>query len=1316
MKLTDKQQMMVDAMNRDILVSAAAGSGKTATMVETVIDKINDKDDPVDIDEILMVTFSNLAANQMKEKIRARFEEILAVCPENEHIARQLVLVNRADICTIDKFCKKLVMENYDRIGIDAGFSIADDGTVCIMQNEVLDSIFERKYSELIAGEQCVSEYADFGMLCNYICKDNEDDRALRASIVKLYKVAVKQPNPRRWLKEAIAATNVKTVDKLEKQPWVKAMLAQQRRINDSCKRNAEAIRALAEGLNDSTPVDKLLTGFLDKLNNISAQTTYSGMYSAVKASPRLVFYRDKWVKAGENPEIIDKIKSCYEAVKGELASGFVLKNTPEELVDMYTQYRKYYVPLILLTLEFMDEYNAHKKKKKLFEFSDVSHMAYDLVCRTDCRGCVVPTELAKDISRNYRYIFIDEYQDGDYIQEGILTCISQNWDNIHNMYMIGDVKQSIYGFRNARPDIFLGKYNTYKECRELSALTSEDNRIKILLNENFRSRDNVLNAANFVFWQLMDKSMGGLDYGVDTMLVEGVPHPTSPSDLKTEILVAKAYDDITESSLSRDELETAMIAKKIYEILYGDAPMMVLREDYQSILQAAPDMTEDEKKDRLYRRAQPKDIAILLRSVKGIGGKLSSTLNELGIMTNIETSDGYYEATELRIVISLLEVIDNVHQDIPLEAVLVSPVGGMDENEITLVSHYGSGDERGFDLYDRCRSFMSLFERDEAGNIVQEYGRDKLVRISAGKRAVINAAYGKLTCFFEKIEAYRKLSKNVSVSELIWRVITDTGYYEYVYSMPGGSRRKANLDRLVETAESFENGAYKGLFQFLNYIKKYDIEKIDVGEANPVGDDMNAVRIMTMHKSKGLEFPIVFVSRLCSELSVGDKDIGRVKYNNKYYLVGKAIDDVNRYSCESTFDTVVKELEKTESFAEELRILYVAMTRAKEKLYLTGCETRKYADALKKKYSHIGMYSLRLPYDIRFSDAGYMSWIECAYQRLIKLEEGESFAASVTDTIGKDIIANARTYLDRTEYEYKDLEGYIRHSTVARAIDFDRLLSEACLFGDNEYYKDIDEMLKYDYMYSPYTNIGAKYSVTGIKKLAEADEVEVPQMMGEYLDNDVEQSDEGSSIINDNGTTITAGMRGTIVHKFMELIPFEELEEGCTYNDYRQVVETYRNSYVEEHIFSGEEARVIPMYHIGRFFESRLGQRMIRAAKKHELFKEKGFTKTFPASMVADTLKDEEDRIRILELVNSHKEEEDVVLVQGIIDGFFFEGGNVILMDYKTDSCMPEEILNRHKEQLEYYAEVIESLLDKKVTESILYSFHNDVEIMVRV
>jgi ATP-dependent helicase/nuclease subunit A len=486
--------------------------------------------------------------------------------------------------------------------------------------------------------------------------------------------------------------------------------------------------------------------------------------------------------------------------------------------------------------------------------------------------------------------------------------------------------------------------------------------------------------------------------------------------------------------------------------------------------------------------------------------------------------------------------------------------------------------------------------------------------------------------------------------------------------------------------------------------MKQIEIENIDVGEVT-AGKTENAVKIMTMHKSKGLEYPIVFVSMLCKQLGGNNRDV--LTFDNDYYIVGRYIDDVNRYRLDNACNDGISALMKSGKCAEEMRLLYVAMTRAKEKLYLTGCETADYRKRIEKKCTGLNLNSLRLPYSIRCSEGGYMFWIECCYARLEMLKDGAEFGENVQDETGKAMLENGKNFIMRKEYDYEFLEGVMQKSAVSKSIDFEKLIVDAELYGSNPRLSEIEHEIGLNYEYSAFTKIKSKYSISEIKNMKAYDvgggDEEAAGNMEDLVKDarSVHGTNEKNTPATDTKPAavkrISASERGTLVHKFMELMDFAKLDEGLESAGYLPLIKKYLEEFCKEGIYSEAEAKVIPLGKIAVFLTSALGQRMIRAAKRNELFREKAFTKAFPA---AELIGEDKADISL---------QDDIVLVQGIIDAYFFEDGKAVLVDYKTDNKTKNQLVGLYHAQLEYYAKTIESLLDRKVEERLIYSFHND-------
>ncbi|MBQ9277381.1 MAG: helicase-exonuclease AddAB subunit AddA [Lachnospiraceae bacterium] len=1235
---TKEQLSAIEKRKSNILVSAAAGSGKTAVLVERIINKMTDKENPKDIDEFLVVTFTKAAAAQMREKIALRIEKMLAEEPDNEHLMRQAVLVNRADITTIDSFCLRVVKENFGLLSIDANFNIGDTGMMALIKNDVLDALFDRLYEE---------KNSDFFMLLDIFGDDRNDDN-LKKSILKIYNLASSYPRPYVWLNDAKAVLSIKNEEELMELNWIKDFFGFVKSYANSALFYAKYGRDICEA--DGGP-DKNLEVSKSDIEDVS-KIIEAENYDDLKNAVDIKWARLKTCKGDAyDEELVEHYKNVRENYKKIISKLKIFKGDSHDLVNEIKNTAGYLIPLIDLVIDFSREYEIEKGKRKLVEFSDVEHMAYQLVCDGyDKDGKPVSTDLAKRISEKYDEIFIDEYQDSNYLQEDILYSVSGISYGKNNMFMVGDVKQSIYKFRMARPDLFVSKYNTFSD---------DGPEVKIELKNNFRSRENVLNSINYFCKKLIRKDLGGIEYDESVALVPTKEFPVPDENIKdnvggsTEVILVDNFE--TDERLSKLELEAVAIAGRIKELVGEDHPQFVY----------------DEEKD-IYRKASYRDIVILARSLKEFGDVLYNTLTMSGIPAYLEDTGGYFEAVEIKLIMSLLSIVDNIKQDIPLAAVLLSPMAKLDENELSFICDYAEKKlKKKHLLYDKCLCYMED---------VDDYISDKLKNI------------------FNIVDTLRLDNKTMSISSLIWKALDMTGYYSYVSAMPMGGRRKNNINLLLEKAEKFENGSYKGLFNFLRYLEKLQINEVDFGEAKVFGDDEDVVRIITMHKSKGLEYPVVFVSGLGKQFNSSDSKEQLIIHSD-YYLASDFVDIKDRFKKNTFIKDVFKLLIKKENMAEELRVLYVALTRAKEKLIITGCD--KDIDKIMAKLMIQGGTDESVPFDIRYNASGFLTWI----------------IACMNDYNGKKDGCDIELKILREE----DISGYIGKEEIKKAWSYYDFYEKAVEKYDKNLYDEYKKSFEFIYPYAECTKIKSKMSISEIKKMKAFDGTEyeaaddIIEEIGLINESDEISPDEESSEKNnedklpsqrnnrdDDKNVITGAQRGTIVHKFMELLNFKDVDE---INE-KEIV-SYLNNCIDDlkkkEIFSDEEAAVINPFKVRAMLLSNLGKRMIKADKLSLLNKEMQFSAGLPIDMIYNNDYDE---------LSNKTDVDDIVVVQGIIDAYFYEDDKIILMDYKTDHADEEELIGRYKAQLDYYAYVLEKITGLIVDEKIIYSFYLEKEI----
>ena len=1223
MAWTEKQQRVIEERGKTILVSAAAGSGKTATLVERIFQKITDTEHPVDITSFLVVTFTKAAAAQMKEKLMAKLEQALEMQPESEHLARQNVLLQSADITTIDSFCLNIVKEYFSFLELDPSASIGDPGMMDMLRYDVMTELFDRKYKEIGQTENVT----DFERLLDLFCDGKRDDN-LRDILEKIYRQMASVPNPDRFLQEARQALCLETVADMDGASWMQGMLAILHRKAEAAMELVSLCVEMCEQPDGPEHYKTQFEADMEKLQRIKQADNYENMRTALS---------EKWAtlsrkKFTGDKELSERCKQLRKEYKDDFSKVDCFAGSAEDLLSDIKWQRAYLLPLLDLTEEFVNLYMEEKKKRKLLEFSDISHMAFKLVCAGyDEDGFAVPTEIGKSIAARYEEIYIDEYQDSNYLQEDILMAVSGKYRGDYNMFMVGDVKQSIYRFRMARPEIFVKKYNRFHDI---------GNEIKIELNHNFRSRAVCLDVINFFFYQLMGEDLGGITYDEKQALVPGKMFEKAEDDVivadDVELLLVDTGDkgNLTDEMLEtfqnpdKDTLEGLMIANRIRELTDEKTGMSVYDEDMQG-----------------YRIAKYRDIVILARSLKGYGESLYNALTSQGIPVYLEKTQGYFQAVEIQIILSMLAVVDNSRQDIPLSAVLLSPLGNLDESELTEVCGYVRNKvKEKLCLYDICDYYIADCCESEIGKKLE-----KVVGI---------------------IEQLKRDKQSLSVSDLIWELLMLTGYYEYATAMPAGDIRRSNIDMLLEKAIQFENGYYKGLFHFLRYVDKLKLIERDDGEASVLAEDANVVRIMSIHKSKGLEFPIVFTAGL-------GKRFNRMELNDNvmvhpdYYLAAMSMHPEGRYKHNTALRSIYAHLEDEEMTAENLRVLYVAMTRAKEKLILTAAVPD--IANLYDKYAYLRNTSaILLPYNVRSNANSYLQHVIACMQRYDRLAE----AFHIGDRI-HTCICNQETVLCKMEKP-----EVIKQLAMA---DIRRLAEDV---KPDTFYDKNYASFSYRYPYERLTELSGKLSVSDIKKM-KAFDGEAFDISGEYE----QRPDERAQEQPEEPGRLTGAERGTIVHKFMELLPFEQIKNN---SDIYEFVRCQKEKLKQEQIMDEHEISAISAGKITKMLQSKLGCRMIEAASMGLLYKERQFSACVPVSEVYDIDSDE------------------VLLVQGIIDAYFYEGGEVVLMDYKTDVADEETLLGRYKAQLATYAEIIEQLTGDKVKEQIIYSFHLGKEIKI--
>ena len=1198
MTWTESQKKVIDRRERNILVSAAAGSGKTAVLVERIIQKITQ--DKVDIDKLLIVTFTNAAAAEMRERIRDAIEKKLEEEPEDTHLQRQFTLVHNAQITTIDSFCLYVIRNYFYKIDLEPNFRVADEGELSLLRSDVLGKLLEAHYA---AGEEAfLSFVAGYGSA--------KSDQAIQDMILKMYTYAQSYPWPDEWLVSCGQAYDLKEEADMEQADWMKQFLdSLVTAVSDCGSQMREALNVCEEPDGPYMYADALKEDIrrLDAIRESGSYARFGEEINAyAKAFPKLAAAR-KFEGSVEKKELVQNIRNAMKKEIKDMRDKFFFKEPEEIFLDM-----KKTAPavkmLVALTEEFASCFAAEKKRKNLVDFSDMEHFALKILVDQATKE---PTETADEFAALFDEIMIDEYQDSNYVQETLLRAVSKERFGQNNLFMVGDVKQSIYRFRLARPELFMEKFDTY------AAGTPGCERID--LQKNFRSRDEVLSGVNDIFYKIMCRDLGNVVYDENAALYPGADYPEDmdPAMFAMEVLVA---DESGAEEMERVELEARMIASRVHE----------MRKEGQTVT---------DKESGELRPMEYRDIVILLRSVSGMADTFVKVLLEEGIPAFTTSRTGYFSTVEIQTVLNMLRVIDNPMQDIPLAAVLYSPVGGFSGEDLAKIRAV-SGEKT---FYESILTYDTMPEEETDQKL-----RERLLG------------------FLAKLETFRKRVPYTPVHELITELLEETGYLSYITALPAGEQKCANVQMLIEQAIHYEDTSYKGLFHFVRYIEKLRKYDVDYGEADIINENENAVRIMSIHKSKGLEFPVVFAAGMGKTFNTQDTR-SRLILHPELGIGLDCMDTVRRTKTPTLLKRTLARQTEEENLGEELRVLYVALTRAKEKLILCGC----LKDVEKKfgEYRQNADTEHPVSFLARSSAHCYFDWVLPALYSYPEKYEIRVFGE--TDARAGHLKEAVRTLLTKEQ--------------VKRAVKT----------ADKELLEKIEERLSFAYPFEAEKDIKTKVSVSEIKHQRMQFELEEMETVQWYAEEETEEII--PDFIEKRDRVNRGALRGSAMHLVMQCLPFAgSPSDGNKKQMYAWIAEELEKlkkaGRLDETMY---ELVRIPM--IVDFFASALGKRMVQADQREELRKEKAFVLGIPAGEIWDC------------------DSRELVLVQGIVDAFFYEDGDIILMDYKTDSVeKPEQLIQRYQAQLDLYARALEEATGKRVREKIIYSFHLKKEIIL--
>ena len=1224
---TKEQKAVIESRNRNLLVSAAAGSGKTAVLVERIIRMITEGENPLDIDQLLVMTFTKAAADEMRERVLLAVDEKLKEDPENGHLQMQAAMIPYARITTIDSFCLGIIREHYNQLDIDPAFRVGDEGELLLLRGSVMEQLLEDYYE---AGDEEFSRFVE-------TYATGKSDRGIEDHIMAVYNFSGSNPWPEKWLEaceKELEDYEEGSDDRLMETEWMRFLMwdvAMQ--TGEFCAQLKEAL-AVCDEENGPAAYIPMLTSDLRMLQAIGNAKDYGCLNELLGSASfdRLASIRSKEIDADKK----SFVTGCRDRIKkavGKLRDLYCFESIETVVRDLKGTSGAVRM-LLRLAGEFHDRYQEAKQEKNLVDFGDLEHYALEVLLEETDEGERTPSAAADELSRQFEEILVDEYQDSNDVQEALIHAISRERFGTPNVFMVGDVKQSIYKFRLARPELFLKKYESYPR---------EDGLYQTIeLHQNFRSRDSVLSGINEVFYQIMTKGLGGILYTEDAALHAGAVFETTEETVggKLELhmvntgggLLKQLEADPADDYTSR-EMEAKLIAARMKELINPETGLKVW-----------------DKKEKRYRTACYGDMVILLRSLSGFAEDFVNILMNEGIPAYAERRTGYFTAIEVETVLCFLSIIDNPMQDIPLAAVLKSPiVGATDEELARLMAVFKRTAKKGQDrgIYGAWMYYLENCPEDEREGEL----------------------YGKLAAFSDELAEYRRIAGYLSIHELLYIIYENTGYYDYIAAMPAGEARQANLDMLVEKASAYEKTSYSGLFHFIRYIenlKKYDT---DFGEAALAGDE-NTVRILSIHKSKGLEFPVVFLAGMGKKFNKQDL-YGKILIDPDLGIATDYLDLELRVKTPTLKKNVLRRRLELEALGEELRVLYVAMTRAKEKLIMTG--TDRYLDKKLERFSDIKRTGGQIPFTILSTADSFLDWL------LMSLSGKLSESALLADAGAETGLMTVRSY------SVADLVGVEIEHQAEKKLSKEELLNFDCArIYDEAYAAGISAAFAYRYPHTADIGLHTKLSVSELKKqgqLIDEEESTFLPTIPAFLLEESGKKDQGGG-----------AFRGTAYHRALELLNFPGMK---TISDVEMALDTFRREkYMDEVSLSLLDAGIL-----WNFLSSPLGRRMSAAQAKGLLYKEQQFVIGIPA--------------REMEVCSS----DELVLIQGIIDAYMEEEDGLVLIDYKTDHVVRgrESLLTeRYGIQLEYYKRALEQMTGKKVTEKIIYSLTLQEEIVL--
>lgn len=1308
---SDDQWKAISEAGGNMLIAAAAGSGKTAVLVERIIRKLMDEERPLDVDRLLVATFTKAAASEMRQRIREALEKELDKDSGNEHLSRQLAMLGRASITTLHSFCMEVIQKHYTLIPLDPGFRIASESETRLLRQEVLEELFEEKYG-------AEPEDSLFLQLSEWFGGERSD-AGFFALVEYLYEFSRSHSWPEDWLHQAASVFEMQSVDELESSVWVQSIIKDVSMSLDGVLGLLRQGHSIAQSPGGPEPYAQTLAediSYIESVRLAAEHEPWSALYRHFQA---VQFGKLKPCKKDQcEPALQDRVKALREEAKklfGELRSQ-LFGRTAEDFLGELQRMAPLMRRLASFIIEFTDRYRLAKASKGWLDFSDLEHYCLQILrhpSSTPERS--LPSDAALEYRDLYEEVLLDEYQDTNTVQEDIVRLISR--ESPGNRFMVGDVKQSIYRFRLAEPGLFLEKYKSYGSDFSGTGM-------RIDLARNFRSRKEVVHAVNMLFRQVMNEGVAEITYDDRAELVYGEGFPVSPedSDYRPEMMLIDRGGESADPQAGEDEgngesesgigtaaegdvleletvrLEARAIASRIHSLMGegGRPPMLVY------------DKHRKEMRPVAYR-----DMVILLRSTLSWAPAMIDELRLAGIPATGELSQGYFEASEVETMLSLLQIIDNPLQDIPLAAVLRSPLYNLSEEELANIRLAKSKGN----FFEAVMAYLAEDEAEEVGSKDTRPSNQSLKR--------------KLTEFILQLNQWRDAAREGELSHLIWSIYRETGYLDWVAGLRGGDQRQANLRALHDRARQYEmSTSSKGLFRFLRYVTRLRENGGDLGAALGAGAQEDSVQLMTIHKSKGLEFPVVFVAGLSKMFNRQDLN-AQFMIHKELGFGPKYIDEDRRVSYPSLPHLAIRRRAQMELLAEEMRVLYVALTRPKDKLILVSA-VKDLAKAVDSWSQALAIQEEELPDYLLARGRSYLDWIGPALIRHHSAGELRKFgglvdppSAVLMDNPSHWIIAITTTKDPMITGQF--LSGVSAEAAAARewtATESAKLnalltMKPVPLNEEDLTLKElVDGRLGWAYPYEASTHISAKTSVTELKSTygSQGEDTDSASDLFSNMAFQQQMESGGKDEIEFTlsmrrprfmeRTSLTPTERGTAYHMLMQHLPFDQEAE-------EDVVRDTLARLIDRQIMTAEQATVIDISRITGFLRSSVGRLLARAdwIKREMPFSYGLSAKEAYPQFAASVNGDLNATHDLFNMAAREALEHETVLIQGVVDCLFSVDGKQYLLDYKSDRVLElrggvAALAEHYRFQLDLYTRAVSEITGVTIEEKWLYFF----------